>query len=329
MTVFAEAPARAPERKRAAGGDNEVERDGLGRPRIIVPCDVCPGTGKVPSAKVEGRWNKCQRCSGEGSRKVSYSRVTTFIDALEDKKALMAWDARMVLIGVALDTGFLKDVASMDPEDEEVKKLLNRRAEAAKDLAGASRKSEHGTYLHELSELVDNGEDLPDDVSPDDFLDIMAYAERTRPLLNIVHMEQLVVCDQYRTAGTPDRISRIRDGVTLSAPNGHVFSPDELLITDLKTGRVDYGGLKMAMQLSIYSRSALYGKADGSRSPLPNINHDWGIIMHAPAGAGRTDLYWADLNLGWAAVGLAAQVREYRSRGRKALIPFESVPGVV
>lgn len=310
-------PKPRAERKRKAGGDNEVERDGMGRPRIIVACDVCPGTGQVPSTKRPGKMNKCLRCSGQGQRKVSYTRVTTLAETLEDKKNLTTWENRMVLLGAARDTGFLKDVAAMDPDED--KETLNRRAEAAKELAGASKKSEHGTFLHELSELVDVGDELPYDLDPDDYLDIVAYAEATQPLLHIVHMEQLVVCDKYRTAGTPDRISRVRDDVTLRAPDGHEFTPDELIITDLKTGRIDYGGLKMSSQLSIYANSMLYDKKDGARIEIENLNKEWGLIMHAPAGANKTTLYWADLRLGWAAVGLAVQVRETRTRGRKAL----------
>lgn len=309
---------------REAGGDNEVERDGLGRPRILVDCDVCERTGKVPSAKVEGRLNKCQRCKGEGRRKLSYTRVTTFIDCLEDKEALMAWMGRMVLLGIAMDTGFLKGVLDGDPAEKEVKDTLNRRAEAAKELAGANDKADKGTFLHGLSELVDVGDELPVDLDVDDFLDITSYRDATEPLLHIVLMEQLMVNDEYRTAGTPDRVSRVRDGVTLTAPDGYVFSPDELIITDLKTGRVDYGRLKMAMQLALYSRSKRYNKATGERIEVPGINQDWGIIMHTAAGSNETHLYWANLQMGWTAVSLAKEVRSARSSSSKALIPFLS-----
>lgn len=309
---------------REAGGDNEVERDGNGRPRILVACDneSCV-QGKTPSLKVEGRMNKCQRCKGEGRRKVSYTRVTTFIDALEDKEALMTWEGRMVLIGVARDTGFLKGVLDGDPEDKEFKDILNRRAEAAKELAGADAKSKKGTLLHGYTELTDVGAELPDDIEPEDFLDIMSYDAATKPLFEIVLMEQLMVNDEYGTAGTPDRVSRVRKGVTLVAPDGTEIGPDELLITDLKTGRVDYGALKMAMQLALYSRSKRYDKLTGQRVEVPGINQKWGVIMHTPAGRGTTELYWADLTIGWWAVSVAHIVRYARKISRQALIPLE------
>lgn len=322
-TPFAKStPRKAAPAKREAGGDNEVERDGNGRPRIIVACVTCMGTGKVPSEKRPGKLNKCLKCSGEGKKKVSYTRVTTFIDVLEDKEILMHWKARMVLVGVALDGGFLKDVAAMNPEDPEDRKALDRRTEAAAELAGASKKADKGTELHALSEMADEHEELPLDITPEDWLDIHSYVQVTHPLLKIVRMEQLVVNDEYKVAGTPDRVSSPLPGVTLTAPNGYVFRVDELIITDLKTGRVDYGQLKMAMQLAIYSRSDVYDKESGGRIDKGPVNQDWGLIMHTAAGSGHTTLYWVDLQLGWRAVEVASMVREMRRQNRKALVPF-------
>lgn len=323
--VFEKPPTTRSLSAREAGGDNEVERDGLGRPRIRVTCNKCEGEGRLPSTKKPPPATvKCLTCSGEGWRLRSYTRVTTYIDVLDDKSNLMAWDNRMVLIGAAMDTGFLKGVLDVDPETREGRDLLNRRAEAAKEFAGASRKSDKGTELHILSEIVDQGQELPDDVDLDDWQRMFTYAEATKSMLSIVHMEQLVVNDELGVAGTPDRVSTFLPDVPIVAPNGYQFSPDELLITDLKTGRVDYGGLKMCMQLAIYSRSDRYDKETGERIPLGNINQEWGLIMHTPAFAEKpvTTLYWADLTLGWEAVLVARQIRSLRSRGRKALTPF-------
>ena len=108
----------------------------------------------------------------------------------------------------------------------------------------------------------------------------------------------------------------------LIAPDGTIIFPDELIITDLKTGRVDFGALKMAMQLSIYSRSELNVKGTHLRAEMENVNQEWGIIMHLPAGSGKCDLYWADLTLGWEAVGVAYAVHDMRKRSKRALIPL-------
>lgn len=319
--------------KRDAGGDNVVPRDHMDRPRILLPCPACDGSGRIPSEKKPPPATiKCPKKCGPsvadewippGMVAVAHTRVTTFIDVLDDKSNLMAWKGRMVLIGVATDTGLLDGVLEQDPEEKEGKDFLNRKAEVAAKLAGSEAKADKGTHLHGLSELVDEGKPLPSDISFEDVLDMDSYRRQTVGL-KIRHMERLVVNTQYKVAGTPDRVSEWVGDEPLIAPNGYVFEPGagELIITDLKTGSVEYGALKMAMQLSIYANSNLYDHKDGAQTPFENINREWGIIMHTPAGSGETHLYWADLTLGWEAVAVAKTVRDLRNRGRKALSPL-------
>lgn len=316
------APAEVMIPQRAAGGDNEVERDAKGRPRIRVYCERCERTGRLPSEKRPGSTVKCQRCNGEGWRLESFTRVTTFIDCIEDKSNLMTWGKRMVLIGCAMDERLLDGVLDRDPAVRDDKDWLNRRAEAASQKAGAGDKAEKGTELHALSEMVDSGIEIPDHATFGDVIDMHAYETATRGF-KIEHMEKLVVLDEYRVAGTPDRVSSWVGEDELVAPDGTTIGRDELLITDLKTGSVEYGALKIAMQLGIYSRAKLYDKDTGDRTSMGNVNQQWGVIMHSPAGQGETTLYWADLTMGWAAVELAKTLREFRTKGKGALIPFK------
>lgn len=330
MTVFAQ-PSDVAAPVREAGGDNEVPRDSSGRPKIKVWCDRCEDillsdfvalTGKVVSPKT-GKPIQCPKCNGAGKVERSYTRTTTYIDVLDDKTNLQAWGERMVLIGVARDPKLLDDVLALDEsrEEKESKDALNRKAKVAKLKAGAEEKADKGTALHGLSELVDQGLPLPRGISFGDVIDMDAYRRSTEGF-RIVHMEKLVVHDELRIGGTPDRVSRWVDERPLIAPDGVEIKPDEYLITDLKTGTVEYGALKMAMQLAIYSRSELYDPKTGERTPLGNVNQKWGVIMNVPAGSGEATLYWADLELGWRAVEVATLVREMRSSGsKKALVP--------
>jgi hypothetical protein len=340
---------------REAGGDNEVPRDASGRPRIIITCAKCEGTGKGVSEKT-GKPVKCKGSCGpskddpelpEGHVRRSFTRTTTYIDVLDDKSNLEAWQMRMVLIGIDRDNGLLNDVGTLYAEqqaaeaalrelgvdvDDETKfdlkaaakapkDELNRRAQIAKKKAGAEDKADKGTELHSLSELRDQGLDLPKGITFEDVLDLDAYT-RASEGFHIIHMEKLVVCDELRIGGTPDRVSEWKGNHTLTAPDGTEYEPGDgrRLITDLKTGTVEYGALKMAMQLAIYSRSELYDPKTGLRSPLENIDQKWGIIMNVPAGSGDGALYWADLELGWEAVQIAGAVRRMRSMGSKALV---------
>lgn len=307
---------------REAGGDNEVPRDGKGRPLIVTGCWLCDGTGKRLNPKTN-RLNKCQGCEGTGSRTKAYTRTTSYIDVLEDKSNLQAWGERMVLLGVNKDMKILNGISELDPESKDGKNILNRKAQVAKQVAGAEKKSERGTYLHGLSELVDAGELLPSTVSFEDVLDMQAYREALAPFEK-VHSERLVVQDKLRVAGTPDRVVSwsTENENKLIAPDGDEILPDEPVIEDLKTGTVEYGGLKMCMQLAIYANSELYDHESHERSPIENVNKKWGIITNIPAGSGEATLYWADLTLGWEAVQVAGQVRAMRTRSSKALTQF-------
>lgn len=267
--------------------------------------------------------------------------MTSFIDVLEDKSNLTSWKMRMVLLGVAEDPRFIEGVLDLDYAEKDGKDELNRRAHAATEKAGASRKAEQGTHLHGMSELVDQGLPMPTGLPYEDVADMMAYDLGTTPFFDIRHMERLVVLDDLGVAGTPDRVSTLKgdsirelldqgllteglfkiedDVLFIQAPDESWISEHELIITDLKTGTVEYGALKMAMQLAIYSRAKLYVKDSPERADMENINQRWGIIMHLPAGEAELTLYWADLTLGWEAVLVAQQVRDLRRRGGKAL----------
>lgn len=328
-----------------AGGDSSVERDKLGRPRIIVGCQWCADSGTIPSPKT-GRQIKCVKCSGEGAnRKVSYTRVTTYIDVLDPKDNLMAWGERMVLLGTAIDPTLLDNVKELAEEQADAEQALadlpdgvskikveaakarvraprdalNRKAQVAKDKGGANKGSEKGTELHDYTELRDMGKPMPRDIDPVDAADIEAYHAGTCNLVDIYLMEKLMVNDDLKVAGTPDRVSHPK--MPLIAPDGTLIDITDLLITDLKTGRVDFGALKIAMQLSVYANSKLY-KPDGEREGIKNLRTDWGLVMHLPAGQAKLTIYWVDLRLGYEAVHLAGAVRAIRSKNKQALLPF-------
>lgn len=260
----------------------EVPRDRYGRPLVVPPGEV---------------------------KAVPYTRVTTFIDVLEDKTTLTNWAKRMVLIGACADPSIIEE-ASRTGDKRDHNRLADRALEAAK--ANDSRNK--GTHLHALSECVDRGEELPRfvtgengpvEVTEQDRADMDAYRLATEPL-DVQYIETLTVHDGLRVAGTPDRIVKVGG---------------RSVIADLKTGSVEYGALKMAMQLSIYARSVFYDHATQSRSPLPEVDLDRAIIVHLPAGSGTCSLLWLDIAAGWQAVDVARRVREARA-WKNVLAPF-------
>lgn len=295
-----------------------IPRDGYGRPLIV------PKTG---------------------GKAVAHIRTTTFIDCLEDKSAISDWRARGTMIGAMKFPEVAKAALQLDPNDAEDKRQLNKLAERVFDMAGFNDKREKGTAHHSLSELVDQGIPLPANLPDADFNDMGAYMMATTDL-TIVHIERMVVVNELPTAGTPDRVSRFIG-----------FGPDDKLmdcnlITDLKTGDISYGQLKIAAQLATYARGEFYDHtvfpdvdtddkkafaawkklehdpelAATAYSPLPDdIDKDWGIVINLRPGSGEATLHWVDLQIGWEAALEAKRIRALRTKGRKALIPFDKV----
>jgi hypothetical protein len=226
-----------------------------------------------------------------GGKPVAYTRCTTYIDVLEYKFNLQKWMQRMVALGLASRPDLLLSVSA----HREDKKQLDRICEDAREAAAASAAATTGTALHALTELVDRGQELP--VLPEASLaDLKAYKDATADL-KATHIEQFCVLDQLKIGGTPDRV---------------VSYKGQRYIADIKTGSIEWGVLKIAMQLAVYARSSTYDIATGKRD-----RHDAdltkGLIIHLPAGEADCKLYWVDLVEGWSAVTVARSVREKRA----------------
>lgn len=241
-----------------------------------------------------------------GGKPVPYTRCTTYIDVLEDKFNLQQWMQRMVALGLACRPDLLLSV-SAHPDD---KKVLNRICEDAREAASASAAATKGTALHALTELVDRGQPLPP-LPANAKASLDAYAAATADL-KATHIEQFCVQDPLQIGGTPDRIVKWNGGT---------------YIADIKTGSIEWGALKIAMQLAVYARSATYDIATGERG-THGADIKRGLIIHLPAVDDPADavctLHWIDIEAGWHAVNVAKQVRAERKHKFKDLTePFD------
>lgn len=234
-----------------------------------------------------------------------YSRTTRFIDVIEDRKRLYDWEKRKVALGMSRRPDLVLEAASHAPgESKEDIDALDKVVGRAMEDAGRDSQSTIGTALHKICEKIDRGEEIGK-IPPLFQADIRAYCKwRDEKRVQPVWIEQMTVVESLRVAGTPDR---------------HNHWPDlGICIDDLKTGRVDYSQLKMAMQLAMYSRAELYDPTSRQRFK-PEVNQAIGHIIHLPAGQGQCDVYTIDLLLGAEAVGVAMLVRQWRNRGRDAM----------
>lgn len=276
----------------------EVKRDRYGKPLIIPP-------GGKPGGKL-----------------VAYNRASSFGDALDDRYFLEKYLQRMAVKGLASRPD-LYLAATVTPLENKSK--LNQLVEAAITAAGGGVKASIGTSLHSLTEAMDRGEDLP--VVPAEYRDDLAAYEAATSVFEHVSIERFLVCDALQVAGTPDRVTK--NVVPLNFDDGFSLVP-ALRIGDLKTGSSNGFLGQHCVQLAIYAHSDYYDPGTGERTPIEGVDQNWGVIFHAPAGEGRCDLYAVDLQAGWEAALLAADVRAYRKRKGLAVrvAPIQAAPGL-
>lgn len=248
------------------------------------------------------RWGRPLIKPPGGGRSVAYTRCTTFVGCLEDTYNLSKWQQRMVALGLARRPDLLLAVSAHHDD----KDRLNALCQEATEAAAASSAATTGTALHRLAERLDQGETV--DIPTAAKADLDAYRAATAGM-QWLHVERMTVNDTLKVAGTPDRI-----GLT---PTGGLP-----VIADLKTGSIDYGIGKIAMQLALYAHSDLYDHDTGTREHV-DVDQQRALVIHLPAGAGRCELVWVDIAAGWEAVQLAKQVREWRNR-KNLTTPYDA-----
>ena len=224
-----------------------------------------------------------------------YTRCTTYVGALEDTYNLQLWTQRMVALGLAQREDLMLAAASLTDRPED-KKALNDICSQAREAAAASSSATKGTALHKMCERLDRGEKFQIPTAAK--ADIEAYRTATKHL-RWQRIETLLVHDELEVAGTPDRIG----GPTGTLPR----------VYDIKTGSIEYGIGKIAMQMAMYANSHAYDITTGERQPL-TVDLNVATIIHLPAGEGRCELVDVDIRAGWEGVQLATQVREWRKR---------------
>jgi hypothetical protein len=294
-----ELPAGLPPLERP---DVDWERHGsTGAPKILPP----------PGAEWRSESGKTRQ------RHRYYTRVTTYADAITDTYNLMRWQMRRVALGLGQRPDYVRLAAALTDRDDD-RDALDELVGKAKEAAGPNRADE-GTALHALTERIDRGEDLGNP-PPELANDLAAYAALSERALRFVERECRVVCDELETAGTPDGIAYVAE----PCPAG--CGPDVLHVVDTKTGSVRYPG-KMSTQLAIYAHSDKYDPATGERTPLGNVCHKWGAIVHLPVEQGRASPFWLDLEHGWAGALLCGPVRRWNAaRADDVMRPFTEIP---
>ncbi|WP_298045709.1 hypothetical protein [uncultured Citricoccus sp.] len=278
------------------------------------------------------RWSRPYVTPPGGGAPKPYQRVTTFVSTLEDRAQLEKWAKRMVGVGLAarqadLLFGLTPHVpvlvqphgATVNTDGEQAcacgsplnkygdcqaerdaKRGADELIQQALDAAAVKAKANIGTAWHAITQKLDEGGD-PGQLPPGYDKALQAYADITRGW-QWLHIEQLMVCDEFAVAGTPDRIAIIPG-----------LGPT---IVDLKSGAstLKFGMATVAMQLACYSRSLLYNHETGARSGVDGLNQDIGVVVALSPFSLDVELRTVDLQAGWEACRHAAFVRDWRKR---------------
>jgi hypothetical protein len=275
-----------------------------GGPYIIPPgvkrtygekrCETC-GRMVEPDRR-HPRKGKCQ-CQ-------YYQRTTTFIDVLQDEYLLKMWGQRNVAWGIAQRPDLVLAAASCKPDSDDLqtqedKAHLNKIVESANEIAGHRVKANFGTALHKLTHQADRGETLG--VVPQPYpADLKAYDDTIKAeKIEWVHIEAFRVYDDWRVAGTVDRIG---------------WYKGRLRVFDIKTGSM-FNQMGHAMQLTMYARMIPYLITTDERAVDPaEIDLNIGYIIELPAGKGECRLVPKNLVAGWGACRIAKMVWDARKQ---------------
>jgi hypothetical protein len=240
----------------------------------------------------------------DGGKPVGYTRVSTLAKALDDKTALMRWKQRQTALGL----GLRPDLASMAAACEGDNRKLDEVVEQAMTAAQSEKAANIGTTLHLLTEMIDKGGE-PNNLHGH-MDDLRAYQSAMADI-EIMAMEQFIVCDEVQAAGTFDRLVRLPDG--------------RIMVADIKTGQHEpkYPHAS-TIQIAVYAHGHLYDADKGRVAYLPDlgVSVEGGLLIHLPAGQGKCDLYELDIATGWQLARTAVMVRNiFKAKPLKPYAP--------
>lgn len=244
------------------------------------------------------QWDKPVLVPAKGGQPKHYYRPSKLGDNLDNRWGLEQWFKRMTATGLMLSPDLLSLVAAHQGNDKKLNKICDQAIEAAKGKASAN----HGVALHKLLERRLRGEDLTH-IPAALRADVDACLQcLDRHSLEVVEIEQFVVCEAAESAGTRDLLLRHA---------GQLFTGD----WKSGAGAVQWGLGSIAVQLAIYSHAETsWDPATKQHTELEPCNTSRAYALHIPAGTGKCDLVEVDIVAGWEAVKVALWIKNWQKR---------------
>jgi hypothetical protein len=241
--------------------------------------------------------------------KMAYARCTKFIEVIEDPYLLHKYDIRQTIRGLVVRPDLYTKACSQGPTPDKIEQpndWSEWRSEMdgigweSQQAAKSGAKANVGDALHKFCERKDRGMKVDPEEIPRGYEQHLENYMAATAHITSLYNERFMVNDELEVGGTPDRLG-------IESGRGRIVT------FDVKTGNVDYKPAKIARQLAIYSRSALYDDETGQRTPL-DIDTEWGVILALDARTGEMRLIDVDLRKGWEQVLLCQQVKLARKQ---------------
>jgi len=251
-----------------------------------------------------------------------YSRPSGYAKPLDDEHALTNWRIFKAMDGVARSKALQAQVIAVKDEDRTEK---GRLRELALDRGEANERADLGTGLHAMTVRAEDDSDVDFDPGPHKE-DLDAYIQCLQAYGLVSEMTEVpFVNDEYRAAGTADRVYRLM--FDLTAPTGEIIPAGSLLLGDLKTGaNLDFSVPAYCVQLALYATGTLYDVIDERRLPTPPINKDWSLLVHLPVGKARCELHWCSIEIGLYGAWLAYEVKKWQAAWKRGDHDIHEVP---
>jgi hypothetical protein len=234
--------------------ETQIPRDQWERPMIL------PRTGHKPDCApvLDSR----RRPKGYCTCAKAHTRMSTLSSALDSGHGLFKWQQRELLKGAGRKPHLAAQATVASYQE------LAGLVDEAMDASDAGVAAARGSYMHRLTEMLDNRLDLPSDLPSNVEAMLDAYTKEFVEVFETLDTEEFVVCDRLGAAGTYDKRLRHRE-------------TGKVLIGDTKTGSdLDRMILKTTIQITGYANGDLYS-LDGERTPH-GASRLWGALIWLP-----------------------------------------------
>lgn len=204
---------------------------------------------------------------GPDGKRVRYSRSSNAGKILDDESNLTDWKLRTVVAGAAVRPELMAAASVLDVDSN--KKQLRDIVEECITAGKGQRRAIVGTAVHAMFDRVDRSDDWEPPPQFRDLIDAYVATLETWGLVPVA-IEVQVINDQFRLAGTLDRLYRTTK--PLVAPDGQVIPIGSIIVADTKTGKeLEYAAGSYATQLAAYVDSVPYDVTTDERGTWDDI----------------------------------------------------------